>query len=462
MNEQNRIQYYRKRQGLSQEELGERLYVSRQTVSQWETGQTMPSIDSLVRLREIFGASVDDLLGLTTSPEETVPPDTTDEPLAAPYVFRYTEADLHALNRIHRRRPLIGLIATIVLTVFVWIVSFAKPGWQVILVFLLACCLFTIARYRAVKQTERRIHAECLTRVYAYTLLPQGIRLAVTDECDATYRYCRMLPSIKRVRICGDVLVAYIDDGFYSFRLSELSGEEPLRAFLLAAPTATASARERRRAPQALRVLSIVLMVLSVAALWGGVIVAGVVSSEEPGRFYTVQWVCLPLMILPIASVVLGIVLRRMRYGGTLNIVVGVIMCVFLSMFGIAALSAVEFDDPIMVVEQEMGIALPDSEHRSTSAGATFALCTLRLPDADAARFEADADASGLWKEAVPGELTDVQPFETNPYPYNQVLFFNRTANAYNAHPTEEADMVVLYYDRDYNELTIVLYRWEG
>lgn len=57
-----KIQHYRKRAGLSQEELGQQLLVSRQTVSLWETGQTMPTLDNLIRLRAIFGVSVDELL----------------------------------------------------------------------------------------------------------------------------------------------------------------------------------------------------------------------------------------------------------------------------------------------------------------------------------------------------------------------------------------------------------------
>ena len=58
-----RIQEHRKKNGLSQEELGQRLLVSRQTVSLWETDQTLPTVDNLLLLKEIFGISVDELLG---------------------------------------------------------------------------------------------------------------------------------------------------------------------------------------------------------------------------------------------------------------------------------------------------------------------------------------------------------------------------------------------------------------
>jgi transcriptional regulator with XRE-family HTH domain len=52
----------RKQQGISQEELAGKMYVSRQTVSQWETNQTAPSIENLIRLKEIFGVPIDQLI----------------------------------------------------------------------------------------------------------------------------------------------------------------------------------------------------------------------------------------------------------------------------------------------------------------------------------------------------------------------------------------------------------------
>ncbi len=48
--------------GISQEELAERIYVTRQTVSNWETGKSYPDIGSLIRLSDLFGVSLDILL----------------------------------------------------------------------------------------------------------------------------------------------------------------------------------------------------------------------------------------------------------------------------------------------------------------------------------------------------------------------------------------------------------------
>lgn len=52
----------RKEKGLSQEELGEKLNVARQTISKWELGETTPEMDKLVQISEIFDISLDNLI----------------------------------------------------------------------------------------------------------------------------------------------------------------------------------------------------------------------------------------------------------------------------------------------------------------------------------------------------------------------------------------------------------------
>ena len=52
----------RKEKGLSQEELGEKLNVARQTISKWELGETTPEMDKLVQISEIFDISLDNVI----------------------------------------------------------------------------------------------------------------------------------------------------------------------------------------------------------------------------------------------------------------------------------------------------------------------------------------------------------------------------------------------------------------
>lgn len=64
-----RIVHYRKRQGLSQEQLSQRLGVSRQSVSKWERDESLPEADKLPLLAKTLGVSLDTLL----SGEEEAP-----------------------------------------------------------------------------------------------------------------------------------------------------------------------------------------------------------------------------------------------------------------------------------------------------------------------------------------------------------------------------------------------------
>lgn len=56
------IKKYRTGMNLSQEELAEKLYVSRQTISNWETGKNYPDIHSLLLLSTLFQVSLDELI----------------------------------------------------------------------------------------------------------------------------------------------------------------------------------------------------------------------------------------------------------------------------------------------------------------------------------------------------------------------------------------------------------------
>ncbi len=57
------IRRLRQERGMGQAELGHKVGASKQSVSNWENGNIMPSIDLLVRLADCFGVSTDHILG---------------------------------------------------------------------------------------------------------------------------------------------------------------------------------------------------------------------------------------------------------------------------------------------------------------------------------------------------------------------------------------------------------------
>ena len=84
MNIGNRILQLRKKNGLSQEALAEKLNISRQAVSRWETGEAIPETEKVVQLSRIFRVSTDCLL---MDEDENLPdtdavPPAEEEPLS--------------------------------------------------------------------------------------------------------------------------------------------------------------------------------------------------------------------------------------------------------------------------------------------------------------------------------------------------------------------------------------------
>lgn len=53
----------RTQKGMSQDELAEKVFVSRQAVSRWENGETVPNTETLKLLSKVFDVSINTLLG---------------------------------------------------------------------------------------------------------------------------------------------------------------------------------------------------------------------------------------------------------------------------------------------------------------------------------------------------------------------------------------------------------------
>lgn len=69
-----RITAYRRRANLSQEELAAKLFVTRQALSKWERGMSVPSIDTLTEISKLFQVSFEEILGLFDREELVLSP----------------------------------------------------------------------------------------------------------------------------------------------------------------------------------------------------------------------------------------------------------------------------------------------------------------------------------------------------------------------------------------------------
>lgn len=111
----NKLYELRKQKGFSQEELANRLNVSRQTISKWEVGESTPDMENLVAISELFEISLDELV-LNKVPEEA---DTSAQVVKSEF---YSDIKENVLTDENRKRAKKGLkIAAIVLGIIVLI-----------------------------------------------------------------------------------------------------------------------------------------------------------------------------------------------------------------------------------------------------------------------------------------------------------------------------------------------------
>ncbi|WP_290033289.1 helix-turn-helix domain-containing protein [Ligilactobacillus cholophilus] len=84
------IKKYREKLGMSQDKLAEMLYVTRQSVSKWESGDVVPDLEKIIKMSKIFNVSLDNLILGVDDQKKSVD---TDEFVLNPktnlYVRRY-------------------------------------------------------------------------------------------------------------------------------------------------------------------------------------------------------------------------------------------------------------------------------------------------------------------------------------------------------------------------------------
>ena len=87
MNFAEHLMSLRRQRGWSQEELGNQVGVTRQTVSKWEMGQSTPELEKLVELSRLFGMSIDRLVGLEGAEER-----------GGGFTYQQTRAEMRSLG----------------------------------------------------------------------------------------------------------------------------------------------------------------------------------------------------------------------------------------------------------------------------------------------------------------------------------------------------------------------------
>lgn len=188
-----KIRTLRKKAGLSQEALAEKLGVSRQAVSKWENDNGMPETEKLITMAKLFDTSLDDLIGeeksAPTSPTAENSTQTRVDPAAVTLdVARsFLDYQSHRLQRVALAALLIIGSSSLAFSSFSGIIMLL---WMLIIIVAVAQLILAYAiadPYRALRHTP-------------LTLTPDA-------RTELTGRFTDEQPKLQRLLFCGIFLV---------------------------------------------------------------------------------------------------------------------------------------------------------------------------------------------------------------------------------------------------------------
>ena len=464
-----KILMYRKRLGMSQDELAQKLLVSRQTISLWEKGQTVPTIDNLIRLKEIFGVSVDEILGFGQEEETVTLPQET-------YTFQYTRDELRAIDRIQRKTLYKSPALLVIVGILMLVASIKTSAPDVMIGFVIGMITCGILGYVKGFRAYNKYSKEWLEWIpqlrYEYSLFEESFYLRVYRENEMIRESKWSYDDIKSVRALGDWLMMQIGGESVILRKNDLNEDSAFYAYKkkkIDKPVSTPIPKKWKK-------ISNVLVVASVLSIFGAVAVVNAVSSVN-NLYEGNMWILFLFLPIPIACTVLAIVLqiKYRRYTG--EIIVGLIITAFLCGFGSLSFILAEqydySDAPIVRAEQAIGIDLPahkqiktwdwTKDTQSSSRGKMYAMSDIYLYSSQAEEFEKQLPADERWLSVVPNDLMGITSPMFEYIAYDYILIYNLDTSECNAVPQSNGTyrFVNLFYRVESDQMYIVEYDME-
>lgn len=342
-----KIQKYRREKGLSQEELGQKLYVSRQTVSLWEMDKTLPTVDNLIRLKEIFGVSLDDIL-LEEDKDakeacDSKAPDTVERvPESIPseiYRFEFSSGEIKETVLINVKNLLSRAIFHILLIAafFIFCACLEKPNYSLAVAVTAVVAVRYAVAIRQFIAIRKRTYQRMGSQIYEYSIFENYFEANIMNKVGETlYRRKCFFDEMGKVHEAKSYFLISIDgarDECFIFRKCDLKENSFIHAYQRKYP-----ARVKRLPFQdTLKSLFYTGALLTGAALAA---TSFLLATSLPYDVYRGQlwWLYLLFALFPIFCTVIGILQKKRNGGGLLKIIIPVILALCLITVGVLAL----------------------------------------------------------------------------------------------------------------------------
>ncbi len=460
-----RINFYRKNLGLSQEDLGQKLLVSRQTVSLWEKDQTVPTIDNLIRLKDIFGISVDEILGCADEKKGDV-----QLPEEA-YFMSYSKSEANKISRYINKPYTTRFIITVIITIiFFGSMDYTKETivgagivFGIFIAITFSLIKAVVVNYRNFKIAKMRF----LNSEFEYNVYQDYFTVTISKNGDFTAKYKYRFEKVDKLRDMGSFLLLLVDGRMFVLRKESLKANS---MFFLMKNYSQEKAAVTEKRYMMYKSILMVLFVASLLSLFIVMIIMGMLSSESY-MFFQNSWVFFIVLPIPVSSLIMGIIFKKRGYRCKKNIVAGIIFAFLLCIYGSTSFLTAEMydhsDTAIIKVEEALDIEIPepkqidtqnwsDSEQTNTR-GFIYYTSDVYFTESDVEGFEKEIEENPTWLKSVPNDLVGITSPLYDFYNGSYFIVYNVDTKQINELPEDSGKYRFYYiaYDDDGNCMKI-------
>lgn len=454
----------RRQQNLSQEDLARKLLVSRQTISLWETNQSLPTIENLMRLKEIFGVSVDDML---REEEREMPVQTLCFSLNQEDI----KASLRAAYKKSKRRGTITAIVSAFVIMIGWHLLSSLPALGGAL-FAGGCALLS-GELSNIYSLNNRIKKEPVRQYdVRWDIFRDYMIVSYANNGRLTHQKLVEFEQIAKVWHHEDKLAILAESVLFTCPAEEIPDDSALAA---AIREKTVIERKHNRLETWGRVLSWICLVTTA----GMVVYSAVQSYTLGGAMELYMWYSIYLLPLPVVAIIMSLVLRHHKLSWKLLLCCGIISAFILGSatagFFSSAMNSYDSDESmvyIQSVEEQLGIDFPDAEHVSmyTSGGTAAGNDQIFMLMRSYASYSGYGQKSinemirqdDRWSDSVPYELLPCIPLNALEPDADCFLLYDATTGHFNELPQSKGThkMIYIAYHEDYGNMYIVEYEY--
>ena len=465
-----KIQFYRKKSGLSQEELGQKMLVSRQTVSLWEMNKTLPTVDNLIRLKEIFSVSIDEILNnsqisenIGTNPKEY-------------YIFKFSKSDLREVFK-KTQFPIIKntVIFTLIFMVFfVLFVELKAPDIIMGLIwgYFLIGVIQRIKGYFLYRKTWKSNEKRILENTYSYEIYDKYFVLIISRSEEVTKTLKVYPDDIEKIQFFGNYIMLQISGQNYIIKKDVLNSD----SLFFNLENQMHGKIDKIKHRDFFETISIILFVFSISSIFGAMITVSTLSAINQ-MFTENMWVFFLFLPIPIASIVFGFLLKKKGYKYKKNVIAGLIMASLLCIYGSFSFIFADIyshsDEPILMVEEALSIDIPTPLRINTQdwtkgtqsipRGYIYSTSDIFFDESAVEDFESNLPGDSKWITDIPNEMIGITSYFCDIQKSDYYIIYNKDTKEFNKLPEESGTYVFInvLYNVENNTMKLVEYQIE-